>query len=112
MIATRHHALAQFEAFLEETGWSASRFGRAAVRDQSFIFRLRRGEGVSLSTIERAESFVREARGGDAATEAGPARPGSEGAGKRTGAVPEAGPAPSPQTGGGTRAGAVPGAAR
>ena len=49
------------EAFLDRRGMSASRFGREAVNDPSFVpRRLRDGRRVKLNTADRARGFMGE----------------------------------------------------
>ena len=56
----RHRAsvIAGIETFLKTTGIAEHRFGIEAVGDTKVLRRLRRGYGVSLSTIERIESYI------------------------------------------------------
>jgi hypothetical protein len=72
----RTRLLRDIEAFLTRSGMSARQFGVAAVKDSMFIPRLRRGFGVTLTTIEKAEAFIRER----SANDNGPAAPSPAGA--------------------------------
>ena len=61
----RARLLRDIEAFLTRSGMSARQFGVAAVKDSMFIPRLRRGFGVTLTTIEKAEAFIRDRSAND-----------------------------------------------
>ncbi|GAC1340973.1 MAG: hypothetical protein NVSMB18_12120 [Acetobacteraceae bacterium] len=50
--------LQEIEHFLGESRMTASAFGREAVGDNKFVTRIQRGAGITLSTVERAESFI------------------------------------------------------
>ena len=65
---TRDAFLARIEAFLTSTGMSAARFGIEAVGDHKFVKRLSSGAGITLTVIERAETFMAERSGNAAAT--------------------------------------------
>ena len=55
---TRRHIILRFERLLAELGLSDSAFGAAAVGNHKFMAQLRRGRGVTLTTIERAERWL------------------------------------------------------
>ena len=58
---TEHEKLvAEIERFLKRTGMSPSRFSADAVGQRSLMIRLRRGEGVTLATVDRLRKFMRE----------------------------------------------------
>ena len=48
----------EVEAFLSETGIGERKFGSAAVRDPSFVTKLRNGASPRLSTIERVQAWM------------------------------------------------------
>ncbi len=48
----------EVEAFLSETGIGERKFGSAAVRDPSFVTKLRSGTSPRLSTIERVQAWM------------------------------------------------------
>lgn len=58
----RSDIIAQIEVFLLRAGISERQFGMAAVGDSKFMPRLRKGSGVTLTTLERAERFMAEWR--------------------------------------------------
>lgn len=62
MGTTRAAVIETIEAFLADTRLSERRFGEEAVGDAKVLRRLRAGAGISLSTIERIESFIDERR--------------------------------------------------
>lgn len=62
---TRAEILARIESFLKEKDISEREFGLQAVGNHKFIRRLRGGLGVTLTSIERAEAFMK--RGCEAA---------------------------------------------
>ena len=63
----RDSLLGRIDSFLQEAKLSDSAFGRQAVGDHKFIRRLRDGFGVTLTSIEKAESFMRDYSFSDAA---------------------------------------------
>lgn len=73
-MSTRETVLARVEAFIQAKGLSARQFGILATGDHRFVPRLRSGAGVTLTIIERAESYMaaqeRPADGGGSASEA------------------------------------------
>lgn len=58
MGAFRALLLTQLTEFLAESGMTASALGRDAVGDNKLVQRIRAGEGITLKTIERLESFM------------------------------------------------------
>ncbi len=54
----RSDIIAEIESFRTRAGLSERQFGVLAVADSKFIPRLRRGFGVTLKTLERAEHFM------------------------------------------------------
>lgn len=59
---TRELVLAQIDAFLKKNGMSEREFGLQAVNSHKFISRLRKGYGITLTSIERAEAFMDRCR--------------------------------------------------
>lgn len=57
-MSTREALLARVEAFIQAHGLSARQFGILAAGDHRFVPRLRSGAGVTLTIIERAESYM------------------------------------------------------
>jgi phosphopantothenoylcysteine decarboxylase/phosphopantothenate--cysteine ligase len=51
--------LTEIEAFLAETGLTATKFGLAAVNDGHLVANLRRGNSVTLKTADRVRAFMR-----------------------------------------------------
>lgn len=62
MGATRATVIRTIEDFLADVRLSERRFGEESVGDAKVLRRLRGGAGVSLSTIERIESYIDERR--------------------------------------------------
>ena len=63
---TRDHILARIETFLKATGMSEREFGLRASTNHHFIKRLRDSDvGVTLTSIEKAEAFMRGFTAGD-----------------------------------------------
>lgn len=56
------HLLQEIERFLQCSKWSPSRFGRAAVKDQHLLRRLRSGKTVTLYTRDKILKFIAEQR--------------------------------------------------
>ena len=54
--------LFDIEAFLRESGMSASFFGKAAVGDPNFVGDVRNGRRPHLDLIDRVEAYLRSAR--------------------------------------------------
>jgi len=59
---TRELVLAQIDAFLKKNGMSEREFGLQAVNSHKFINRLRKGYGITLTSIEKAEAFMDHCR--------------------------------------------------
>ncbi len=59
-MSTRDQILAEIEAFLERHKMSAGEFGIQCMRNPSFVYRLRRGQGILDSSIDRARAFMAE----------------------------------------------------
>lgn len=60
---THQEFMQDIEQFLDAHQMSASRFGLLALNDRDFVFRMRRGSDVRISTIDRVREFMmREAR--------------------------------------------------
>ncbi|MBU8540839.1 hypothetical protein [Falsiroseomonas tokyonensis] len=58
-MTTRQSLIQQIDAFQRLHGLSDRQFSLMAIRDHKWLGRLRRGQ-VSLSSIERAEAFMRD----------------------------------------------------
>jgi hypothetical protein len=54
--------LADIEAFLRESGMSASFFGKAAVGDPNFVGELRKGRKPHLDLVDRVDAYLKSAR--------------------------------------------------
>jgi 2,4-dienoyl-CoA reductase-like NADH-dependent reductase (Old Yellow Enzyme family) len=50
--------LAEIEAFLSTTGTDPTSFGRAAVNDPTFVFRLRDGRSPRAKTIDVVRAYI------------------------------------------------------
>jgi len=50
--------LSDIEAFLSETGMSASAFGWAALKDRNFVGDLRNGRMPNLGLVARVQDFM------------------------------------------------------
>ena len=55
---TRELVLARIDAFLKANGMSEREFGLQAVNSHKFVNRLRKGYGVTLTSIEKAEAIM------------------------------------------------------
>lgn len=49
----------EIEQFLSDTGMSPTRFGKRAVGDPAFVFKIRKGRDVTLGTAEKVRLFMR-----------------------------------------------------
>ena len=58
-MSTRDEILAEIEAFLVRHNMSAGAFGIKCMRNPSFVYRLRDGQGIMDTTIDKARSFMR-----------------------------------------------------
>lgn len=54
----REQILQNVHAFLEASGMSQRQFGVEAVGDNKFVARLESGAGITLTTIEKVESYI------------------------------------------------------
>ena len=54
--------LADIEAFLRESGMSASFFGKAAVGDPNFVGEVRKGRKPHLDLVDRVDGYIKSAR--------------------------------------------------
>lgn len=56
------------EAYLKQSGMTASAFGRAAMKDPNFVFRLRSGCGWHSNTPGKIQQYIEEnpPQGGEA----------------------------------------------
>lgn len=50
--------LNEIESFLERTGMKPAAFGKAAVKDPSFVRDLRAGRSPSLALVDRVNEFM------------------------------------------------------
>jgi hypothetical protein len=48
------------EAFLADSGFKTTQFGRQAIGDASFILNLRRGRSPTLATADKVLTFIAE----------------------------------------------------
>ena len=55
---TRETILKAIDAFLARTGMTERQFSIEVAKDHKFIKRLRRGDGITLTLIERAEQYM------------------------------------------------------
>ena len=58
----RETLLAHIEAFLRESGMSATFFGKAAVSDPNFVGDVRRGRKVHLDLVDQVDAYIKAAR--------------------------------------------------
>jgi hypothetical protein len=58
----RETFLANIEAFLRESGMSATFFGKAAVSDPNFVGDVRRGRKVHLDLVDQVDAYIKAAR--------------------------------------------------
>jgi hypothetical protein len=54
----------EVEAFLKESGMTATVFGKAAVNDPKFVFNIREGRQPSLRLVDRVNAYVKSVREG------------------------------------------------
>jgi 2,4-dienoyl-CoA reductase-like NADH-dependent reductase (Old Yellow Enzyme family) len=57
-MTSREAFLAEIEAFIRKAGYSATRFGREALKDPRFVHDLREGRSPSIDTVERVRNFM------------------------------------------------------
>ena len=50
--------MAEIEAYLKRTGMSARAFGVAVRGDPPLVYRLRKGHGMHVSTVERIRAYI------------------------------------------------------
>jgi len=62
MISTGQALLSEIEAFLAESGVTATKFGLAAVNDGHLVGNLRKGASVTLKTADRVRGYIERAR--------------------------------------------------
>jgi phosphopantothenoylcysteine decarboxylase/phosphopantothenate--cysteine ligase len=62
MSAAAKALLTEIEAFLAETGLTATKFGIAAVNDGHLVANLRRGASVTLKTADRVRAYIGQQR--------------------------------------------------
>ena len=51
--------LSEIEAFLQRAQMAPSSFGKRALNDERFVFRLRKGGNVTAKSLDRARDFIR-----------------------------------------------------
>ena len=51
--------LSEIEAFLQRAQMTPSGFGKLALNDEKFVFRLRQGGNVTARNLDRAREFIR-----------------------------------------------------
>ena len=61
MKTTREELLEQIEAYMARHEMSARDFGVALKNDTAFVYRLRRGRGLSDKTVDRVRRFIQPA---------------------------------------------------
>lgn len=59
---SRQQLVNEIEAFLAKHEMGAPEFGRLAMNDVAFVYRLRQGRDVRASTADRAREFMRDFR--------------------------------------------------
>lgn len=52
--------LEEIEAYLKATGETPAGFGKAALKDPSFVLRLRRGRNYTMATYRKVMKFIEE----------------------------------------------------
>lgn len=57
-MSTRDQILAEIEAFLVRHDMSAGTFGIKCMRNPSFVYRLRNGQGILDSSIDKVRAFM------------------------------------------------------
>lgn len=57
-MSTRDQILSEIEAFLVRHRMSAGEFGVRCMRNPSFVYRLRRGQGILDSSIDRVRAYM------------------------------------------------------
>lgn len=60
MMTLKEEFSAEVEAFLEQSGTAATRLGKDALGDPTFVFELRRGRSVSVDIIDRVRAYMRK----------------------------------------------------
>lgn len=56
----REEALARIDAFLKQRGWAETTLGARALKNSRAIGKLRRGDKLALTTIEKLLAFIDE----------------------------------------------------
>lgn len=54
--------LSEIDAFLKDAEIAETTFGLRALRDGKFVGRLRKGGGVTVSTVDRVRAYIAEQR--------------------------------------------------
>lgn len=67
LMTSAERLLADIEAFLSESGMTASAFGRAAAKDPNFVGDLRGGRKPNLDLADRVWSFIESQRSTESA---------------------------------------------
>lgn len=58
IMSTREKLARQIEAFMARHGMNAETFGRQAMNDVAFVYRLRKGRNPSSVTIDKVTAFM------------------------------------------------------
>lgn len=61
-MSAREKFLAEVEAFMSRHDMPPSTFGRLAMSDATFVFDLRKGQDIKMSTADRCRQFMNEYR--------------------------------------------------
>ena len=56
----RERLLQKIEAFMRQNKMHATDFGKRALKDPNFVFRLRNGRDITLTTLDKLETFMLE----------------------------------------------------
>lgn len=59
---TKQQFLDRVETFIRDHGWTATRFGKEATKDPTFVFTLRAGRSPGLDMVQRVMSFMERAQ--------------------------------------------------
>lgn len=57
---TREKFLERVEAFLELTGFTASRLGKEAIGDHTFVRKLREGSDVTTARMDTVDAYMKK----------------------------------------------------
>lgn len=67
----RSQLLSEINSHQAKHGLSDKRFGEEAMRDPTFVYRLRKGAGVTVRTIDRVRSYMMQRPAEPVAQQAG-----------------------------------------